>query len=168
MISVLHNDELAEVLEVNGAKKLDLKIDNSGNVQFEKSATGLKGTVQLPETFDPATLNQKIAELEQAKAAAEAKVQELETKVQQLEAREDIKLSGAELDDATNELKLTLVDGQEIKTSLAKFVDAPKSAQEYWNEIKALPTFKADLVALIKGEEVQNFAGQTKGFLISA
>ena len=35
-----------------------------------------------------------------------------------------------------------------------------------WNETKVLPAFKADLLAVLKGEEVKDFAGETKGFLL--
>lgn len=112
-------------------------------------------------------LKAKNQELEQMFNAEKEKVSTLEGKVQALESREDIKLEGAFLNEDTNELELTLVGGTVIKTSLAKFVDAPKSAAEYLTEMKALPEFKAALVELLKGEEVQDFAGETKGFLIT-
>lgn len=213
-IKVQHNYEVGNGLEIVGNKTV-VKPDNSGNVLIEVSESGVKGTVTLPQAFDPSALEQKIQEakdaalaadtkattateknttqdseiatlkqqaqtLEQAKTEAEtkvneltealnqekAKVQVLEGKVTALENRQDIKLAGASLDDATNELKLTLSDGFEIKAPLAKFVDAPKTAEQYWTEIKALPTFRADLLTVLKGEEVQDFAGVTKGFLL--
>lgn len=177
-IQIIHNNELAEVLEVNSQNKLDLKVSTAGNVTLTKTAAGLQADVTIPEVeaFDPSELNQKIQELETAKAAAEAKVQALEAKVQQLEAREDIKLTGASLDENTNELTLTLEGGQEIRTSLAKFVDAPKSAEAYWDEIKAIAGVDQEIADMVKdlvkqalkGEEVQNLAGQTKGYLLSA
>lgn len=79
---------------------------------------------------------------------------------------EDVKLSGAELT-AENKLKLTMSNGTTFEADLAKFIDAPKSAQEYWNEIKALPTFKADLLAVLKGEEMKNFNDELKGYLLT-
>lgn len=201
-IKIYHDYEIGNGLEYDDSK-VSIKPDNSGNVKFEVSAQGVKGTVELPPAFDPAELNQKIEqakttadgaqaqatlanekngsqdteieqlkaknqELEQALNAEKAKVATLEGKVQTLESREDIKLQGATLNEDTNELELTLVGGQVIKTSLAKFVDAPKSAAEYLTEMKALPEFKAALVELLKGEEVQDFAGTTKGFLIKS
>lgn len=91
----------------------------------------------------------------------------------------DVKLTGAELTD-DNKLKLTLSDGSEVKADLAKFVDAPKSAEEYWNEIKVLPDFKtaliemlkspevkSALIELLKGNEIQDFAGTSKGYLLA-
>lgn len=185
-IKVQHDYQVGNGLEIVG-NKTAVKPDNTGNVQFEVSETGLKGNVELPQAFDPSTLEAKIEEAKQAAEAAQAtatgadtkattageknnaqdaEIESLKQKVATLESREDIKLAGAELVEATNELKLTLSDGFEIKAPLAKFVDAPKSAQEYWDEIKALPTFKADLLAVLKGEEVQDFAGATKGFLL--
>lgn len=90
----------------------------------------------------------------------------------------DVKLQGAEITE-DNKLKLTLSNGDIIETDLAKFVDAPKSASEYFTEIKALPDFKTAIVELLKsteakaallevlkGEEVQDFAGATKGYLL--
>lgn len=41
-----------------------------------------------------------------------------------------------------------------------------KTAQEYWDEIRSLPTFKADLLDLLKGEDVQDLNGETKGYLL--
>lgn len=90
----------------------------------------------------------------------------------------DVKLKGAELTE-DNKLKLTLSDDSVVEADLAKFVDAPKSAAEYFTEIKALPDFKTTIVELLKspeakaallevlkGEEVQDFAGATKGYLL--
>lgn len=90
----------------------------------------------------------------------------------------DVKLTGAELT-AENKLKLTLSDGSEFEADLAKFVDAPRSAAEYFTEIKALPDFKAAILEILKspegkaamlevlkGEEVQDFAGNSKGYLL--
>ena len=90
-----------------------------------------------------------------------------------------MKLKGAELTE-DNKLKLTLSDDSVIEADLAKFVDAPKSATEYWTEIKALPDFKTTVVELLKspeakaallevlkGDEVQNLSGETKGYLLA-
>lgn len=170
-IQIIHNDELAEVLEVNGQHKLDLKLDTSGNVQLSKSAAGLKADVTIPET-DLSPVTGRLDTLEAAKT------QHAE-KIAALESRQDIKLTGAEVTEENN-LKLTLEGGAVVETSLAKFVDAPKSAADYWTEIKALPSFgqdihdaiielvKASVKEALKGDEVQNLAGETKGYLISA
>jgi len=186
-IKVQHDYQVGNGLEIVENKTV-VKPDNSGNVLIEVSEAGVKGTVTLPQAFDPSALEAKIEEAKQAAEAAQAtatgadtkattagekntaqdaEIEALKQKVATLESREDIKLAGAELDDATNELKLTLSDGVEFKAPLAKFVDAPKTAEQYWLEIQALPTFRADLIAAIKGEEVQDFAGVTKGFLVA-
>lgn len=92
----------------------------------------------------------------------------------------DVKLQGAEITE-DNKLKLTLSNGDIVEADLAKFVDAPKSASEYFTEIKALPEFKAAvleflksaegkaaMLEVLKGEEVQDFAGNSKGYLLPA
>lgn len=176
MFSLFHKDDFGLGLQYQTDKKIGVKTDNTGNIEFELSDAGLKGT------FNVASLEAKIQEAKDAATQADTKattagkknttqdteIKSLKQKVTALEAREDIKLHGAELIEATNELKLTLSDGVEFKAPLAKFVDAPKSAEEYWNEIKALPNFKTELLATIRGEEVQNLAGETKGYLLSA
>jgi len=166
MISVFHKEEVGLGLQVQSDKKLGIKADNTGNVQFEVSKAGLKGNVNFPQAFDPSTLQQQIQALEQAKQAAEAKVTTLEGKVTALENREDLHASGLRLDDATNEVVLTVEGGSELRVGLGKFLNVIPTSQAVWDEIKALPTFKADLLAVLKGEEVQDFAGATKGFLL--
>ena len=90
----------------------------------------------------------------------------LENKVTALENREDLHASNLTLDDATNEVVLTVEGGAELRVSLGKFLNVIPTSQTVWNEIKALPSFKADLLAILKGEEVQDFSGHTKGFLL--
>lgn len=178
-IKVQHDYQVGNGLEIVDNKTV-VKPDNTGNVQFEVSETGLKGNVELPQAFDPSTLQQQIAALEQAKQAAEAKANELQTaldqekakvtvlegKVTALENREDLHASDLRLDDATNEVVLTVEGGSELRVGLGKFLNIIPTSQAVWDEIKALPTFKADLLAVLKGEEVQDFAGATKGFLL--
>ena len=181
MISILHKNEIGLGLQAQSDNKLGVKPDNSGNIQFEVSEAGLKGNVELPQAFDPSALQQQIAALEQAKQTAEtknaelqnalneekAKVQVLEGKVTALENREDLHASGLTLDDATNEVVLTVEGGSELRVGLGKFLNIIPTSQAVWDEIKALPTFKADLLAVLKGEEVQDFGGKTKGFLLT-
>ena len=126
-------------------------------------------------------MQQQIQALEQAKQAAEAKANELqealnqekakvttlEGKVTALENREDLHASGLRLDDATNEVVLTIEGGSELRVGLGKFLNVIPTSQAVWDEIRALPTFTADLLAVLKGEEVQDFAGATKGFLLT-
>ena len=168
MISILHKDEIGLGLQAQPYNhKLGIKPDNTGNVQFELSNAGLKGNVEFPQAFDQSALQQQIAALEQAKQAAEAEVQVLEGKVTALENRKDLHASNLTLDDATNEVVLTVDGGSELRVGLGKFLNIIPTSQAVWNEIKALPTFKADLLAVLKGEEVQDFAGYTKGFLLT-
>ena len=181
MVSILHKNEIGLGLQVQPFDhKLGIKPDNSGNIQFEVSEAGLRGNVELPQAFDPSTLQQQIAALEQAKQAAEtkanelqntldtekAKVEVLENKVTALENREDLHASNLSLDDATNEVVLTINNDSELRVGLGKFLNIIPTSQAVWDEIKALPSFKADLLAILKGEEVQDFVGYTKGFLL--
>ena len=166
MISVFHKEEVGLGLQVQSDNKLGIKEDNTGNVQFEVSAYGLKGNVEFPKAFDPSTLQQQIQALEQDKQAAEAKVTTLEGKVTALENRKDLHASGLHLDNATNEVVLTVEGGSELRVGLGKFLNVIPTSQAVWDEIKALPTFKADLLDVLKGEEVRDFAGYTKGFLL--
>ena len=78
----------------------------------------------------------------------------------------DVRLQGAKITEG-NELQLELTNGDVVKTSLAKFIDAPKTAQAYWDEIKALPGFKDSLLALIKGEAMLDFEDKPMGYLLA-
>ena len=181
MVSILHKNEIGLGLQVQPFDhKLGVKPDNSGNIQFEVSEAGLRGNIELPQAFDPSTLQQQIAALEQAKQAAETKANELqnaldtekakvvvlEDKVTALENREDLHASGLTLDEETNEVVLTINNDSELRVGLGKFLNVIPTSQAVWDEIKALPSFKADLLAILKGEEVQDFGGYTKGFLL--
>lgn len=154
--------------------RLEVKPDNSGNVKFTRTDDGLKGEVTLPAAK---TVIKSIAVVgDKLKVTDTDGFEELVALPAQAV---DVKLKGAELT-ADNKLKLTLSDDSEIEADLAKFVDAPKAAAEYWTEIKALPDFKdtviellkspeakAALLEVLKGEEVQNLAGDTKGYLLA-
>lgn len=154
--------------------RLEVKPDNSGNVKFTRTDDGLKGEVTLPaETV--AITKVEIVDNKVKVTKSDETTEELQLPAQAV----DVKLKGAELTE-DNKLKLTLSDDSVIEADLAKFVDAPKSATEYWTEIKALPDFKdtviellkspeakAALLEVLKGEEVQNLAGDTKGYLLA-
>lgn len=154
--------------------RLEVKPDNSGNVKFTRTDDGLKGEVALPAAQ---TVIKAIA-VEDGKLKV-TNTDGLDELVALPAQAVDVKLKGAELTE-DNKLKLTLSDDSVIEADLAKFVDAPKSATEYWTEIKALPDFKdtviellkspeakAALLEVLKGEEVQNLAGDTKGYLLA-
>ena len=167
MISILHKNEIGLGLQVQYYDhKLGVKPDNSGNVQFEVTENGLKGNVELPQAFDLSALQQQAVELQNALDNEKAKVQVLENKVTALENREDLHASNLRLDDGTNEVVLTINNGSELRVGLGKFLNIIPTSQAVWDEIKALPKFKADLLAILKGEEVQDFTGYTKGFLL--
>lgn len=152
MIKIVHDNEVGLGLEIQGgmvqAKAgANVRVDASGiNVDLPKSIAGIRVEGNEIVVTNTASEEQRVALPAQTV---------------------DVKLQGAEIT-SDNKLKLTLTDGSEIEADLAKFVDAPKTAEQYWTEIKALPTFKADLIALLKGEEVQDLAGATKGYLLAS
>lgn len=154
-IQIFHKNEIGKGLEYADAK-VSVKPDNSGNVQFEVSEQGLKGNVQLPAQFDPSTLQQQIQELVTAK-------QELERKVQALETREDIHVTNAEVVEDTK-LRITIQGAQPVEVDLAKFLNVVPTSQQVYADVK--DQILTDVKAGLKGEEVQDFAGQVKGFLI--
>lgn len=173
VIQFLEKQEVGQTTEVVN-NVLEVKINNTGNVQFERTADGLKGDVTLPEAKVSIT-KVEIVDNKVKVTKSDETTEELPLPAQAV----DVKLKGAELTE-DNKLKLTLSDDSVIEADLAKFVDAPKAATEYWTEIKALPDFKdtmiellkspeakAALLEVLKGEEVQNLAGDTKGYLLA-
>lgn len=173
VIQLMHKNEVGKTTEVVDGH-VEVKINNEGNVKFERTETGLKGEVALPAAVVAIT-KVEIVDGKVKVTKSDETTEELPLPAQAV----DVKLKGAELTE-DNKLKLTLSDDSVIEADLAKFVDAPKSATEYWTEIKALPDFKdtvvellkspeakAALLEVLKGEEVQNLAGDTKGYLLA-
>lgn len=173
VIQFMEKPEVGQTTEVVN-NVLEVKINNEGNVQFERTETGLKGQVTLPEAKVVIT-KVEIVDNKVKVTKSDDTTEELPLPAQTV----DVKLQSAELTE-DNKLKLTLSNGDILEADLAKFVDAPKSAAEYWTEIKALPDFKttviellkspeakAALLEVLKGEEVQNLAGDTKGYLLA-
>ena len=173
VIQFMEKPEVGQTTEVVN-NVLEVKINNEGNVQFERTETGLKGQVTLP-TASVAITKVEIVDGKIKVTKSDETTEELPLPAQAV----DVKLQSAELTE-DNKLKLTLSNGDILEANLAKFVDAPKSATEYWTEIKALPDFKTTVVELLKspeakaallevlkGEEVQNLAGDTKGYLLA-
>lgn len=156
-IQIFHDYELGNGLEFKDTK-LNVKPDNSGNVQFEVSEQGLKGNVQLPDQFDPSELQRQLEELTTAK-------QQLEQKVQVLESREDIHVTNAEVVEDTK-LQITIEGAQPVTVDLAKFLNVFPTSEQVYADIK--DQVLADVKAELKGEEVQDFAGNTKGYLLAA
>lgn len=173
VIQFLEKPEMGQTTEVIN-NVLEVKINNTGNVQFERTEDGLKGEVTLPAATVAIT-KVEIVDGKIKVTKSDETTEELPLPAQAV----DVKLQSAELTE-DNKLKLTLSNGDILEADLAKFVDAPKSATEYWTEIKALPDFKSTVVELLKspeakaallevlkGEEVQNLAGDTKGYLLA-
>nr|DAK29444.1 MAG TPA: hypothetical protein [Caudoviricetes sp.] len=173
VIQFMEKPEVGQTTEVVNSV-LEVKINNEGNVKFERTETGLKGEVALPEAKVVIT-KVEIVDNKVKVTKSDDTTEELPLPAQAI----DVKLQSAELTE-DNKLKLTLSNGDILEADLAKFVDAPKSATEYWTEIKALPDFKttviellkspeakAALLEVLKGEEVQNLAGDTKGYLLA-
>nr|DAV68837.1 MAG TPA: hypothetical protein [Caudoviricetes sp.] len=173
VIQFMEKPEVGKTTEVVD-DRLEVKPDNSGNVKFTRTDDGLKGEVTLPAETVAITKVEIVGDKVKVTKSDET-TEELQLPAQAV----DVKLKGAELTE-DNKLKLTLSDDSVIEADLAKFVDAPKSAADYWTEIKALPDFKttvidllkspeakAALLEVLKGEEVQNLAGDTKGYLLA-
>lgn len=173
VIQLMHKNEVGKTTEVVDGH-IEVKINNEGNVKFERTETGLKGEVALPAAVVAIT-KVEIVDGKVKVTKSDETTEELALPAQAV----DVKLKGAELTE-DNKLKLTLSDDSVIEADLAKFVDAPKSATEYWTEIKALPDFKttvidllkspeakAALLEMLKGDEVQNLSGETKGYLLA-
>ena len=144
-------DEIADGLEVTAANKLAVKAGR--NVTVDDSGVH----VDLPAPTD-------LGPVEQRLTATEAKDVEQDGRIQALEQRNDIKLQNAVVEDTT--LKLTTSDDVEIEVDLAKFLNVVPSAQDIYAEIKE--QIIRDVKAAIKGEAIQNLAGDTKGYLIIA
>lgn len=173
VIQFMEKPEVGQTTEVVN-NVLEVKINNEGNVKFERTEAGLKGEVTLPAE-KVAITKVEIVDNKVKVTKSDDTTEELPLPAQAV----DVKLQGAELTE-DNKLKLTLSNGDILEADLAKFVDAPKSATEYWTEIKALPDFKttvlellkspeakAALLEVLKGEEIQNLAGDTKGYLLA-
>lgn len=173
VIQLMHKNEVGKTTEVVD-NVLEVKINNEGNVQFERTETGLKGQVTLPAA-SVAITKVEIVDGKIKVTKSDETTEELPLPAQAV----DVKLQGAELTE-DNKLKLTLSNGDILEADLAKFVDAPKAAADYWTEIKALPDFKTTVVELFKspeakaallevlrGDEVQNLNGETKGYLLA-
>lgn len=144
-------DEIADGLEVTAANKLAVKAGRNVTVD----AGGVHVDFPAPTDLGP---------VENRLTNVEAKDVEQDGRIQALEQRNDIKLQNAVVEDTT--LKLTTSDNVEIEVDLAKFLNVVPSAQDIYAEIKQ--QIITDVKAAIKGEVIQNLAGDTKGYLINA
>lgn len=177
-IKTVHVADLGNTLEVTDSGYVEVKINDEGNVKLERTGSGVKASVELPEV-KKAIASVTVEEGKLVFHYTDDTTSELALPATAI----DVKLEHAELTEE-NKLKLTLSNGDTIETDLSKFVDAPKSAQEYLDEMVALTTFKPKLIEIlsadtdfveaikdkiidaIKGEEIQNAGGTTYGFLI--
>lgn len=159
MAQVVFKEDIGTGLVV-AQGKLAVQIDPASSAALTASDAGLK--LELPAAVKSITAV--------AIEGNKVKVTDSEGVEKELElpaSTVDVKLQGAEIT-PDNKLKLTLSDNSVIEADLAKFVDAPKSAEDYWTEIKALADFGTNVKEAVKGEVVQDLAGNTKGYLVSA
>lgn len=148
---VVFIDEIMNGLEVTAGNKLAVKAGRNVTVD----AGGVHVDFPAPTDLGP---------VENRLTNVEAKDVEQDGRIQALEQRNDIKLQNAVVEDTT--LKLTTSDNVEIEVDLAKFLNVVPSAQDIYAEIKQ--QIITDVKAAIKGEVIQNLAGDTKGYLINA
>lgn len=178
-IKLVHTTDLGNTLEVNSGGYVEVKPSEEGNVKLENTASGLKASIELPESKKSV----KGVSVEDGKLKLTFS-DESETELALPATAIDVKLDKAELTE-DNKLKLTLSNGDIIETDLAKFVDAPKSAQEYFDEIITLTNFKSSIITaltqdtdfveaakdkmieVLKGVEIQDTKGNSKGYLIT-
>ena len=181
MIKILHSTELGHGLEQGADSKIKIKLKEGTALTLDDAGLGVN-IPAFPEvptaiksiTYEAATHKLKLTDTKDATSEVELPAPTVDVKVTNLVLNEQ------------DELVASLSDGGNVKVSLAKFVDQAKAASAYWDEIKALPTFASDaatqiagdeaaakkiatkVLELLKGEEVQDFSGNSKGFLLKA
>lgn len=158
--NILNSNNLGHGLTQGADKKLTIKIKPGSPLLLDPA--GLD--VTIPPPVVPVT-SVKTIEVEGNRLKV-TNTEDVETYLDLPAQTVDVRLQGAKITE-DNELQLELTNGDVIKTSLAKFIDAPKSAQAYWDEIKALPGFKDSLLALIKGEAMLDFEDKPMGYLLA-
>lgn len=181
MIKILHSTELGHGLEQGADNKIKVKLKAGSALTLDDAGLG----VTLPEfpevptaiksiIYEAATHKLKLTDTKDATTEVELPAPTVDVKVNNLTLNEQ------------DELVASLSDGGTVKVSLAKFVDQAKAASAYWDEIKELANFATDaatkiaaddtaakkiatkVLELLKGEEVQDFSGNSKGFLLKA
>lgn len=181
MIKILHSTELGHGLEQGAGSKIKIKLKEGTALTLDDAGLGVN-IPAFPEVptalkaveYEAATHKLKFTDTKSAVTEVELPTPTVDVKVTNLALNEQ------------DELVASLSDGGQVKVSLAKFVDQAKAASTYWDEIKALPNFASDVATavkdnataaqeiakkvleLIKGEEVQDFSGNSKGFLLKA
>ena len=158
--NILNSNNLGHGLTQGADKKLTIKIKPGSSLILDPA--GLD--VTIPPPVVPVT-SVKTIEVEGNRLKV-TNTEDVETYLDLPAQTVDVRLQGAKITE-DNELQLELTNGDVVKTSLAKFIDAPKTAQAYWDEIKALPGFKDSLLALIKGEAMLDFEDKPMGYLLA-
>lgn len=156
---------LTQELNVDGAKsieltdsKLEVKADNTGNVQFAITEDGLKGTVNLPAQATAVT-GGSIA----GNTITLAKTDGSSDTIQLPAVPVDVKITGLNFENG--KLKGTLSDGTEVETNftLQVITQALQNATEQDKQ-----AFKGVLIEILKGEEVKDTSDNLHGYLLSA
>ena len=181
MIKILHSTELGHGLEQGADNKIKVKLKAGSALTLDDAGLG----VNIPEFPEVPTAIKGIAYEAATHKLKITDTKNAETEVELPAPTVDVKVTNLSLNEQ-DELVAALSDGGSVKVSLAKFVDQAKAASAYWDEIKALPTFADDaatkiaadeaaakkiatkVLELLKGEEVQDFSGNSKGFLLKA
>lgn len=181
MIKILHSNELGHGLEQGADSKLKIKLKDGSALTLDDSGLG----VNIPAFPEVPTALKAIEYVAATHKLKITDTKDVATEVELPAPTVDVKVTNLSLNEQ-DELVAALSDGGNVKVSLAKFVDQAKAASAYWDEIKALPTFASDaasaisqneaaaksiatkVLELLKGEEVQDFTGNTKGYLLKA
>lgn len=171
-LNLFHKYELGHGLEYN--EGVNVKVDNSGNVQLEVSESGLKGVVELPVVPNTEELERKVVTLEESKEELTRTIEELRTDLTQkqksiemlsnkvLELESVNPITNLELID--NFIRYTLKDSSQQDINLDDFKN--KSTDDLYQEMKN--SILTDVSREMTGEEVQDFSGIQKGFLIKS
>lgn len=162
MIKILHSGDLGKTTE-NVAGKLEVKLNNSGNVHFERTTAGLKGNVTIPDI--PSVLNGASVS---GNAITFTKTSGSPLTVQLPAPTVDVKLSSLEFTSA-GKLKATLTDRSTVEVDftaevVVKAIEGANEAQKQRLVNALLPKLKTSL----RGEEVKDFADRTTGYLLPA
>lgn len=171
MVQIYKSGQHNQTLEIQGGK-LGVKLDNSGNVQFSATDSGLKGQVEIPvqkKAINGIKVEGNQLVLTNTEDGSEERVDLPAAPV-------DVKLQGAKMEGT--KLKLTLSDNSELEVELNQFVDvfevtadAIKTALTSANEQTKKAIVNAllpELKATLKGEEVKDLADQSLGLLLQA
>lgn len=155
---VIHEEDLSTVVYKNSEDQLDIRFDNSGNVQFEKTGQGMKGEVNLPTVPVSYTGHQiqgntvTFTKSDGGQDTLQLPSTPVDVTVDNIDFTEDGKLR---IELTNGETKETDFDSQLVVNALINATPQQKQA------------LKPFFIDLIKGEEVQRLNGERKGYLIA-